>query len=256
MFYRSMSKMIFIISLFFFAIPNAFAVGAFPASTHTVTIQPIIVSDDDGSNMATFFGLPDQKTDIEGFIDNIWGQAGIDVNFLSANVWSNTFANSGSGGTRPGSDLRAIVNSATTAGVIHTNPDFINMFFVNTPAGFSPLSLNSAAGLAFVGNNGITQYVGSNLLDFGSGRDVIAGVVAHEIGHNLGLSHTASRINNLMSPSGSGNALTIGQIDTVLNSRFVVSAVPLPAAIWFMGSGLIGLISFSRKRGQLQNTVI
>jgi len=239
--------MILIISIFFLAAPNAFAVGVLPSATHMVTIQPIIVSDDNGSNTATFFGSATEQNMIEGLIDNIWGQAGVDVKFLAANVWSNTFANSGNGGTRPGSDLRTIVNSGNTAGVTHTNPDFINMFFVNIAVGFDSLPLNNAAGFAFVGGNGITQYVGSSLPGSGNGRDVIASVVAHEIGHNLGLFHTVN-VNNLMTPGGNSDDLTSSQISTALDSRFVVSAVPVPAAIWFMGSGLITLLTFSRKR--------
>jgi len=239
--------MILIISIFFLAAPNAFGVGVLPSATHMVTIQPIIVTDDNGSNTATFFGSATQQNTIEGLIDNIWGQAGIDVNFLAANVWNNTFANSGNGGTRPGSDLRTIVNSGNTAGVTHTNTDFINMFFVNIAVGFDSLPLNNAAGFAFVGGNGITQYVGSSLPGSGNGRDVIASVVAHEIGHNLGLFHTVN-VNNLMTPGGNSDDLTSSQISTALDSRFVVSAVPVPAAIWFMGSGLIALLTFSRKR--------
>ena len=252
MFYRSISRIVLIISMFFVAIPSVFAV----VITHTVTIQPIVVSDASGSNTATFFGSMAQQDSIESVIDNIWEQAGIDVNFLEANEWNNSFANTGTSNPRPGSDLNTIVTTATTESVIHTNLDFINLFFVNVPAGFGSLGANNAAGLAFVGDNGITQYVGSGLLDFSGGREVIADVVAHEIGHNLGLFHTASGINNLMSPNGMGDLLTVAQIETALNSRFstpIVSAVPVPAAIWLMASALLGLFSFSRNRGQLYN---
>ena len=249
MFYRSISRIVLIISMFFTAIPSVFAV----AITHTVTIQPIVVSDNNGSNTATFFGSMAQQDSIEGSIDNIWGQAGIDVNFLEANEWNNSFANTGTSSPRPGSDLRTIVNTATTEGVIHTNLDFINLFFVNIPAGFSSLGANNAAGFAFIDANGITQYVGSELLGFSGGRDVIADVVAHEIGHNLGLFHTATGINNLMSPIGVGDLLTADQIETALNSRFSISAVPVPATIWFMISGLLVLFSISRNRSQMYN---
>lgn len=250
MFNRIKLKIYLSIAILFLPISPVLAVSVLPDFTRVVTIQPIILSDNDGSNTATFFGSQNQQTTIEGLIDNIWKQAGIDINFLNINSWNNTFANNGNNNPRPGSDLNQIIGSANTAGVTHIDSDIINMFFVNTSAGFSTLSSNSAAGLAFVNGNGISQFVGSSLLDFAAGQSVIASVVAHEIGHNLGLFHTGRGIDNLMSPNGTGDALTTAQINTVLNSRFAteVSAVPVPAAVWMFASGLLGLFSFSRKR--------
>jgi hypothetical protein len=229
--------------------PVAFAitVNAPLPITQLVTIQPIIVSDDDGTNTATFFGNSSQQSSIEGLIDQIWAQAGIDVNFLASSTWNNSFANSDPGGSspRPQFHLGNIVGLGNNAGVTHPNSNVINMFFVNNVPGHGSLGVFTAAGLASLGGNDIAQYVGSGLLGFGNGLGAIAGVVAHEIGHNLGLGHTASGIANLMAPSGTTDQLNNAQIGTVLSSS-LVTPVPVPAAIWFFGSGLLMLTRYRK----------
>ena len=133
--------------------------------THTVTVNPIIVSDT-SANTATYFGTPTQEAAIQGYIDDIWAQAGIDVAWKTPTAWTNDFAYSGTPGNnnpRPTSDLSAVVSAASSAGgVLDSDPNVLNMFFVEIAAGFSDTSENTANGLAFVGGNGITQHVGSN----------------------------------------------------------------------------------------------
>lgn len=218
--------------------------------TEEVRVQAIIVSDDGGANTATYLGTALQQASIESFVDNIWAQAGIDVNFLPTVAYNSTFALEGTPGSndpRPTADLSTIVSQADIAGVLHSDSNVLNMFFVNIPAGFSALSANTVAGLAFVGGNGITQYVGANLPGFTLGQEVVASVISHEIGHNLGLPHI-SEAENLMQEGGSpnqGERLNSSQIATALASSFSVP-IPEPSSLTLLG--LSAFCVFIRRR--------
>jgi hypothetical protein len=192
--------------------------------TRRVMVQLIQTALDNGSSPATVFGNATQRADIESNIDDIWAQAGIDIEFLpTISRYNDTFAYQGNAGTdaRPSSDLGTIFNNARAeSGILHADPLVINLVMANVVPAFAPLSENSSAGYARVGGNGIVGYVGDNLLTFQNGRDVIASVMAHEIGHNLGLNHTGSGQANLMSPNGSTEQLSGTQISTAWSSSF------------------------------------
>ena len=193
------------------------------SSLFELVVRPIVVSNNNGSNTATFFGNAATQLELENLIDDIFAQANVDVVWENTVSYRNTFANIGNSGTRPTTDLNRIVDEGDDDGVGSSNPNVVDAYFVQRAPGFGTVSDNTANGLAFVNASGTTIHVGDNLLNFQNGLEVIAGVVAHELGHNLGLNHVQAPSNLLNSgqlPSNGNNFITSNQISTIQNSRF------------------------------------
>ncbi|MEX2316275.1 MAG: hypothetical protein WD669_03925 [Pirellulales bacterium] len=225
--------------------------------THRVTVQMIQTAMSDGSSPATVFGSASQRASIEAGVDTIWAQAGIDVYFLpTINRWNNTFAYQGNAadfdeqGRRPSGNLGSILSTGDAAGVTNPTASVINEFFVKIVPGFALLGNNSAAGIANIGRDGTAQYVGSGLLTFQSGRDVIASVVGHEIGHVLGLGHVGNGLPNLMSPQGTTEQLTSDQISSVFNTSFT-QLLPPPLEGDYNGDRVVNAADYTIWRNTL-----
>lgn len=218
--------------------------------TQRVNVRVIQTADNAGANAAPLFGSPTDQSAIFAMVDTIWAQAGIDIDFsFRAGTYNSTFALTGTPGAnnpRSGDDLDTIVSNAAAAmGVLSNDPLTINLFMVQIVPGFSQTSNNTSNGLAFVDGNGITFWAGPSLPGFGTGGyEVIAGVLSHEIGHNLNLPHIVEA-ENLMQAGGSvpaGQRLNAAQIAAALasplsvavpESAHAVAAVMLLAAVGY-----------------------
>ncbi|MEW6157026.1 MAG: hypothetical protein AB1813_06310 [Verrucomicrobiota bacterium] len=172
-----------------------------------VTIQPIVVCADDGSQCSSF-NLFEEAT------DKIWAQAGIDVDFVDTINYYHE----------------------TTFLTVTTSPFAGNSFanLVGTP-GHGQNASATVLNLWFVGN--ILTYAGFGLIG-GNGMALDASgltridAVAHELGHNLGLDHNtygAGAAANLMSspataPSSVDNIYPDGGLLSTLNSSQIAVA--------------------------------
>lgn len=155
-------------------------------------IQPIQVCDDGGMVCA-------QVELFETIADKIWDQADIEITFLPPNQLNDSTY------LTTDDDEFFDLSFTGSAGSFGRHPDStrtsgpINLWFVDV--------IQSSNGLlqfgnAWVGFNGVL--ISDDILDFNNGIGRLD-VIAHEIGHNLGLRHStfgAGDANNLMSSGG------------------------------------------------------
>jgi hypothetical protein len=223
--------------------------------TKQVSVQIIQTALDNGTTPATVFGNAVQTAAIEADIDLVWVQAGIDINFLpTVNRFNSTFAYQGNAGSgvRPQGDLGTIVANARAAGVLNPDPQVIDMFLLNVVPAFAPLDEAHVAGLSYISGNGVTGFVGDNLLAWGA-FDTVAGVFAHEIGHNLGLNHV-SDTTNLMNPTPSSQKLDASQIAIARASTFA-RAFATPIVVGdYNGNGIVDQADYVVWRNTLNQT--
>lgn len=223
-FKQAMRPTVFLSALLAQALPAALIVDDEQPITHQVRVQPIVVSDSDGTNTAVFMGTESMEEHIKEQVNRVWNQVGIEIIWEEEASYLDDFANSGDhgSGTRPSADLYTVVLDENAPAAPETT---IKMFFVNQCPGFPQLAHNQVAGYARIDRNGTCVTVGSSLILPNwseSARDSIAAVLAHEIGHCLGLHHTFTLADNLMF-SGSGDLdperLTSAQLTTVLTNN-------------------------------------
>ena len=214
-----------------------------------VVVQFVQARETNGTSPATVFGDATQRSAIEAMLDQIWAQAGIDISILpTITPYNSSFAldrNNNTSGDRPIGDFDTIFVQAAAAGVLN-NGNVINAIFVDYVPGFSILSENSAGGLASLPGDQITMFTGDSLLTFATGREAIASVFAHEIGHNLGLNHIGTDDNLMAAFSASSERLNASQIGTARSSN-LLRVIPEPGAAWLIGVSL-ALVGARRTR--------
>lgn len=217
--------------------------------THELKVQLIQTAASIGTPVANAFGNASRREQIQNRINRVWSQAGIRVRFMDdIHRLNDTRALLGA------ASLADVLDTADEAGLLSPDPLTLNLAFTNYvpghpyPTGESAYNPGSSRGTARLGNNGVVQFVGSNLLTFQNGWDVIAKVTAHEIAHNLGLQHVADNTNNLMSPVKNPAytykaQLTDSQINQALTSRFVQQLAEVQTDL--NGDGRVDALDFT-----------
>lgn len=196
---------------------------------YRITIQPVVVADDDGSNRAVYLGDAAREAVIKRLVARIWAQAGVEVRWEDPIELHDTWYNRGnydewhvdSNSLRPQTDLDVVLDDE--AGHLHSDSTVLNMFFARVTPGFADSETQfgglASRNVAFV-----------NFLDEADDRLGLslyrrfAAVIAHEMGHTQWLPHV-DIADNLMkrTTSTEGERLNEEQIqDAIMGGTTLV----------------------------------
>lgn len=212
-----------------------------------VTINPIQICSTDGLTCAN-----SSQQLFEAEMDKIYAQASIDIVFNPFTQYNDSsyLSIAANDGTPSSADI--FLNSIRP--LQDPSPVVINMWFVQDLI----ISSGTLYGLGFLGGDGILisdAIFAANRID----------TLAHELGHNLGISHHGPS-NNLMS-AGSGRTvpnsisdittdgitgtsiLSSSDLTTIQGSVFVVEAdvIPSPLTLYLFIAGLFSLRFFKQS---------
>ncbi len=184
---------------------------------YVIMVQPIIVQSDIGENPA-LCAFP------EYLVDKAYSRANINFVFFEPIYYNSTKARDGE------IDLDQIVEEANNLHLTRGNGDIVNMFFVNKIDG-KPGPL----GRGFLGGN--VTFIALGKSDSDDQKFLEAFIIAHEVGHNLGLNHAIDDPNvpdSMPNIQGNGSyedrinplySLNNYQVEQIHKSRLVVRKI-------------------------------